>query len=75
MAVSHAAQVIHWQSNLAQEDMPPSWMWHLTDELEDWFEEVEYRRKERLGIEDDDDDDDAFGPGIQNEYAKNLRGR
>jgi hypothetical protein len=51
--------------------MPPPWMWHLDEELEEHFEKVVEKRKS--GRDDDDDDHDA-GPMIRNEYARG-RGR
>lgn len=57
MAVSHALTVIGWQENLLSEEMPPEWMWPLTDELEEWFEAVSARRKD--GTSRDDDLEDA----------------
>jgi hypothetical protein len=53
MAVSHALNVIHWQENLLEEDMPPEWMWPLNDELDEWFDAVDARRKEGSGHDDD----------------------
>lgn len=43
-AVSHALQIVHWQENLAGDDMPPRWMWHLDDALNDHFSAVQFRR-------------------------------
>lgn len=41
--------VLGWHENLLPEEVPPEWMWPLTDELEGWFEEVAERRKEMFG--------------------------
>lgn len=51
--------------------MPPAWMWHLDEELEEHFEKVAERRKSGK----DRDDDDHDGPMmVRNEYARG-RGR
>ena len=49
--------------------MPPSWMWHLDEELERHFDRVKERRKSGRT-----DDDRETGPMIRNEYARG-RGR
>jgi len=47
--VSHAYRILHWQENLVGDEMPPEWMWPLSDELEDWFADVEVKRKAKYG--------------------------
>lgn len=42
-------------------------MWHLDEELEVWFEEVEQQRKSKYSS--DDDDGPQGGPFMQNELA------
>jgi hypothetical protein len=64
--------ILGWFENIPSDDMPPRWMWHLTDELEQFFEELKERRKS--GQPRDDDDDLAPGQTIRNQYAKG-RGR
>lgn len=64
--------ILGWFEHLPEDDMPPVWMWHLTDELEDHFEMVKDRRKS--GISSRDDDDQPSGGMIRNEYARG-RGR
>lgn len=56
--------------------MPPEWMWPLTDELEDWFAEVEAKRKVKYGSSGDDDDgvaEDPPGGMVSNNLAAQRR--
>lgn len=52
-AIDHAHRIISWQENLVNEEMPPRWMWHLEWELDEWFENVDQKRKDRYGDPDD----------------------
>lgn len=69
MAVEHASRICQWQENLVSEEMPPSWMWHLDEELEIWFENVEEKRKERYG----GDSSDSSPELTRNELVKGRR--
>lgn len=60
MAVTHALTVLGWQENLLSEEMPPEWMWPLTDELEEWFEEVSARRRDGTSRDDLEDAPDMM---------------
>ena len=71
-AVAHAMTILGWFEHLTEDDLPPEWMWHLTEELEDHFEMVKERRKS--GASSRDDDERPSGPMIRNEYARG-RGR
>jgi hypothetical protein len=72
MAISHAQTILSWQDNLLSEDMPPEWMWPLSDELEGWFEDVKKRQEERYGSHGREPVEDA--PGMaQNELTKGKR--
>jgi hypothetical protein len=51
------------------EDMPPEWMWPFDDPLEEWFEEVDRRRKDRFGTPEDEEPSDM----MSNEYAAGRR--
>lgn len=73
MAIEHANRVITWQENLLEDEMPPSWMWHLDTELEAWFDDVAAKRKERYGGGGGDDDRDVDGPAMDNEFARGRR--
>lgn len=72
MAISHAERICDWYEHMSAEEMPPSWMWHLDDELEAHFDEVERKRKEKFGG-GSSDDDEIDGPVMQNEFAKGRR--
>lgn len=52
MAVQHALHVLHWQENLSTDEMPPEWMWPFNDALDEWFDEVDARRRDRVGGRD-----------------------
>lgn len=69
MAVSHALTILRWQENLLPDELPPEWMWHLPDELEEWFEVIEARRKDGSDRDDLDDAPDM----VQNELARGRR--
>lgn len=70
MAVSHALNVLSWQENLPMDDMPPEWMWPLNDELDEWFDAVDSRRRDGTSREDDLED----APDMMvNELAKGRR--
>jgi hypothetical protein len=69
LAIAHATTILGWYEHLSEEDMPPEWMWHLNDELEEHFEQVKERR--RTG---QDTDADADSTMIRNDYARG-RGR
>ena len=45
-------------------------MWILDEELELWFEEVDRKRKEKYGLNDDSDSESTM---MSNEYAKGRR--
>lgn len=53
------------------DEMPPSWMWHIDTELEIWFENVEEKRKKAYSTGGDEDE----APDMtSNELAKGRRG-
>lgn len=54
--------------------MPPHWMWHLTHELELWFERVEAERAEKYGGGGSSDSREEV-PMMENELAAEMRGR
>ncbi len=46
-AVNHALMVLSWFENLPKDDVPPRNLWWSGDRLDDWFEDVERRRKRK----------------------------
>lgn len=44
--------ILDWKENLTEEEMPPSWMWHLDEELAPWMEDVHRARQEKFGSND-----------------------
>lgn len=46
-AVNFALSVISWHENLPQEEVPPRHLWWSEDLLEEWFQGVRERRKEK----------------------------
>jgi hypothetical protein len=73
MAISHAQTVLHWQEALMEEDMPPEWMWPLSEELDDWFDDVKARQAERYGTGSDSAED---APDMaQNELTRHMKRR
>lgn len=72
VAIEHASKVCDWQENLLSEEVPPSWMWPFDEELVEWFEAIDEKRKDRYG---GGDDSSSGGDGMMsNELAKG-RGR
>lgn len=53
------------------DEMPPEWMWPLTDELDEWFEEVDRKRRAKYGEDGDsvEEPDDM----AQNDLARGRR--
>jgi hypothetical protein len=43
-AIEQAIRILSWQENLATDEMPPRWMWHLDWEIEGHFERVDAAR-------------------------------
>lgn len=72
MAIAHAQTVLGWQENLMTEDIPPEWMWPLSEELNDWFDEVKRRHDEQFGREDPVEDAPDMA---QNELTAGKRRR
>ncbi len=50
--------------------MPPEWMWSLDEELNEWFKEVDSRRKEKYGIGASQDEST---PMMTNDLADSRR--
>lgn len=49
-------------------------MWHLDHELDDWFKEVERKRKDKYGgNKNSDDEGDLPGPMMENEYSRGRK--
>ncbi len=75
MAVNHALTVISWHENLPMEEQPPREIWHSPELVEDWFRDVEEKRKSKYdggGRKSSySDADDA--PMASNELAESLR--
>lgn len=69
VAINHGITILSWLTNLTDEEMPPRWSWHLTDELERHFEAVKANRGAGP-----DNDDSPSGAMLKNEYAQG-RGR
>lgn len=66
--------MLHWQENLAPDEMPPYWMWPLDEELAVWFERVVEERESRHGGGGGSSSGpDDGGSWSQNEYAKGRR--
>lgn len=42
-------KILSWYENLSANEIPPSWMWHLDWELEDWFLEIDRIRNGDIG--------------------------
>jgi hypothetical protein len=45
VAIDQSFKILSWYENLESSEIPPSWMWPLDWELEDWFFEVDLHRQ------------------------------
>lgn len=66
-AVEHSNNILSWQENLPEDEMPPEWMWSVDHELEIWFEKLKDARAEKYGTPREE------SPMMSNEYAQKLR--
>lgn len=57
--------ILSWYENMREEDIPPEWMWPISDEINAHFKRL--KAKQDSGATDDEDD----GMMLQNEYARN----
>jgi hypothetical protein len=69
-AIEHANSVLSWAENLAEDEIPPSWMWPFSAELEAWFAKVDEKRKARHGGSGSTGSSSGSEDMVQNEYAK-----
>jgi len=54
VAINHAISICSWRENLASDEMPPQWMWHLDWELTKWFKNVSKVRDDKYGVSSDE---------------------
>lgn len=59
---------ISYDEVLPKDEQPPKRIWLDTDQLKDWFEEVDRRREEKMK----GGDSEIEGPVSRNEAAKDL---
>lgn len=69
-AVDHALMILNWHENCLKKDIPPSWMWPLEWELEEWWIGVDYRRNHPDAHDNDDVD---LSDREENEYADRFK--
>lgn len=74
MAVEHAFRILDWHENLPAEDIPPSWMWPVSHEIEYWFEEIERKREDEKNAARTGDEMPKVGM-MSNALADEIRGR
>lgn len=73
-AVEHAYRILDWHENLPAEEIPPSWMWPVAHEIDDWFEEVERKREDQQNAARSGDTLPETGM-MSNELADQIRSR
>jgi hypothetical protein len=73
-AIEHAFRILDWHENLPKEEIPPSWMWAVEHEIEEWFAEVDRKREEQRGASSSGDELPVGGM-MTNELADEIRGR
>jgi len=69
-AIEHANRIIDWQENLTGDEIPPTWMWHLSSELETHFGEVERRREEKYGSQNNGNGPMETVPMMSNSWER-----
>lgn len=74
VVIEHALRIISWQENLPSDECPPSWMWHLDWEIEDWFKQLKTKRDNKYGTKtasyDDDEDSGLWEENLLFERMK-----
>lgn len=73
-ALSHANTVLGWSEFLGKDEIPPEWMWPFSDELNEWFKEVQIAREKKYNVSSDNDGDDEDYDYLENDMAKELLG-
>lgn len=63
--------MLGWLENLAPEEVPKPWMWHLEHELEPWFDDVRRSRESKYSGGGGESREEV--PMMQNAMTKNYR--
>ena len=76
VALNHALTVISWHENLPRDEQPPRHIWYSGDLVEQWFKDVEEKRKNKYGSSSGsssryEEADDV--PMTSNDLAASLR--
>lgn len=75
ISIDQSLKILSWhEGTLAEDEIPPRWMWPLDWELEDWFKDLKLRR----GGSDDEMDHYEEETRDDNEFAarfKQYKGR
>ena len=69
LCIDHAMRILGWQENLAEDEMPEHWKWHLDWEIEEHFKQVKIQREAKYGTssssgDSDYEDDSLFEENI-----------
>lgn len=67
-AIAHANRVLDWMDNLAEEEMPPEWMWPFDEEINSHLDQVMQDRKDKYSNPSPSGGDD--GTMMSNEFAR-----
>lgn len=57
LCIDHAIRILGWQENLAEDEMPEHWKWHLDWEIEEHFKQVKIQREAKYGTSSTDSDE------------------
>ena len=66
-AIDLGLLVLNWMQNLPREEMPPEYLWDDVEGLEQWWEQVQYRRE--VASPGDGPEPDL----VENELARELK--
>jgi hypothetical protein len=54
LAIEHCNSVLSWRENLANDEIPPRWMWPFVEDINEWFEVIQMNRDEKSGKDQPD---------------------
>lgn len=72
-AVNEALMVISWHENLPKDEVPPRHIWWSGDLLDNWFEDVDRRRKRKTTGKSSTYDEADETPSMGNQLAEEVR--
>lgn len=72
-AVNESLMVLSWHENLPKEEVPPRNIWWSGDLLDEWFEDVERRRKKKTSGKQSTYEAAEDSPSMGNQLVEEQR--